>query len=214
MVKRRWQRETLDAYFDSGGDQTWRLDHYDFLIGDDGIIIEIGAYNGFFTEMLADKFPEAIIVALEPVPSLFAEAEARLQGREKVILSNSGLWNSPESYHYDFSLPMTDDGAASTVIPSLEQRDGVRARFFDIGSYLEMFGDIDLLVMNVEGSEYELLPRILETDAIKRIKNLQIQFHDVADDSFDKMVAIRDDLARTHFLTYRFEFVMENWRRR
>ena len=73
---------------------------------------------------------------------------------------------------------------------------------------------VDLMKVNIEGGEYELLPRLLETGFVKRIKNIQIQFHDVGVGAASRMEKICRDLSATHKPTYQYRFVWENWVRR
>lgn len=195
----RWSHETLDRYFAEGGDQKFRLDHY---VVRQGLIIEIGACDGEFTEKLAAKFPHASIIAVEPVRSLFEKAEQRLAHLPNVVVTNLGLWT------YDGMVNMTDDGPASRV-----QDGGSQVKMTEVGRYLKGLGDIQLVIMNIEGSEYDLLPIIIQSGAIKKIRNLQIQFHDTYDDAEIAMMALQWDLSTTHTLTYQYPFVMENWRR-
>lgn len=201
----RWSREVLDQYFSDGGDQVLRLDHYSPEELD--LIVEIGACDGDFTEKLSDQFGNALIIAIEPVPSLYLAAQKRLFGRANVALSNAGLWT------FEGLCKMTDDGPASALIEGADP-DAVTVQMFDIAPWLAALGTIDLLVMNVEGAEYRLLPRLIDEGIVTSIHDIQIQFHDVADDSYDQMVTIKKRLSDTHLLTYEYPFVMENWRLR
>ena len=65
--------------------------------------------------------------------------------------------------------------------------------------------------MNIEGSEYELLERIIEIDFIRNIDNLLIQFHNFFSDSRSRMDNIQKHLSKTHRLTFQYEFIWENW---
>ena len=67
--------------------------------------------------------------------------------------------------------------------------------------------------INIEGGEYDLLEALLSGDAIKLIKNIQVQFHDfLINDAKEKMTKLQEKLALTHDLTYQYEFVWENWK--
>ena len=41
----------------------------------------------------------------------------------------------------------------------------------------EKITEIDLLKINIEGGEYDVIPRLLDTKMINKIKYIQIQFH-------------------------------------
>jgi hypothetical protein len=71
---------------------------------------------------------------------------------------------------------------------------------------------VDLLKLNIEGGEYSLLESVIKDGNIKVFKNIQVQFHDfVIDNARVRMRNIQRELAKTHQLTYQFEFVWENW---
>ena len=74
--------------------------------------------------------------------------------------------------------------------------------------------EVDLMKINIEGGEYELLEQLIETDMMSKIKDLQIQFHNIASDPEKRMQAIQEALKNSRYLTYQYKFVWENWTRR
>jgi hypothetical protein len=66
---------------------------------------------------------------------------------------------------------------------------------------------INLLKINIEGGEFDLLDRILETGIIHYIDNLQIQFHHFVANAEERRRSIRKRLGVTHRLTYDYMFV-------
>jgi len=66
--------------------------------------------------------------------------------------------------------------------------------------------------INIEGGEYELLDHLISSGVVKTIHNLQIQFHDFIPDAFAAMNNIRDRLNLTHYPTYKFDFIWDNWK--
>jgi hypothetical protein len=72
---------------------------------------------------------------------------------------------------------------------------------------------IDLMKINIEGGEYELLERLIDTKMISRIENIQIQFHNITNESHLRMEYIQKRLEETHISTYQYRFVWENWKK-
>jgi cellulose biosynthesis protein BcsQ len=70
---------------------------------------------------------------------------------------------------------------------------------------------IDLMKINIEGCEYNLLECLIGIGFIKNIKNIQVQFHDFVEDAEKRMMEIQKNLQKTHYLTYQYPFVWENW---
>jgi FkbM family methyltransferase len=85
----------------------------------------------------------------------------------------------------------------------------------DIVNYImvERIDKIDLLKLNVEGLEYEILERLIDSNAIKNIKFIQVQFHNFADNSIVRRDNIRSFLSKTHEEMYNFPFVWESWQK-
>ncbi len=70
---------------------------------------------------------------------------------------------------------------------------------------------IDLMKINIEGAEYDLLEYLIASGLVRRIRRFQIQFHDFVLDAEARMLAIQEQLASTHRVTYQFPFIWENW---
>ena len=67
--------------------------------------------------------------------------------------------------------------------------------------------------MNIEGSEYQLLKHIIETNFIKNIDHIQIQFHNYIEGSKKLRNQIRKELKETHKCKFNFPFIWERWDR-
>lgn len=70
---------------------------------------------------------------------------------------------------------------------------------------------IDLMKINIEGGEYALLPHLIDTGVISRVRNIQIQFHELDVDSAEKRESIICALRKTHKRDWCYEFVWESW---
>jgi hypothetical protein len=83
----------------------------------------------------------------------------------------------------------------------------------DVAKFVEMFPEVHLLKLNVEGEEYPVLERMLERGLLARVRDLQVQFHRTVPDCDLRYIGVRAGLERTHHLTYEYPWVWENWRR-
>ena len=70
---------------------------------------------------------------------------------------------------------------------------------------------IDLLKVNIEGGEYELLPFLIRSGWIKKIVDLQVQFHTIGAEYVSAREAIRSALSKTHVESWCYWFVWESW---
>lgn len=84
---------------------------------------------------------------------------------------------------------------------------------FDVNKLLEQYENIDLLKINTEGSEYDLLQHIIDTKLHTRIKNIQVQFHQIAGLPYEKWYKeIADNLSKTHSLSWQYPYCWESWK--
>jgi hypothetical protein len=70
---------------------------------------------------------------------------------------------------------------------------------------------IDLLKVNIEGGEFDLLPEIVRSGLVRKIRYIQIQFHNFDADAPAARSRIRHDLSATHRQMWNFDFVWESW---
>ena len=70
---------------------------------------------------------------------------------------------------------------------------------------------IDLIKINIEGGEFDLLPEIIDSGLIKRIKYIQVQFHNFDAEAADARFRIRSMIKQTHREMWNYDFVWESW---
>jgi hypothetical protein len=73
---------------------------------------------------------------------------------------------------------------------------------------------IDLMKINIEGGEFDVLPSLIKSGDISKVKNLQVQFHNFVEDAVNKRRLIRGNLEKTHSEMWNYEFIWESWRLR
>jgi FkbM family methyltransferase len=200
-------QRTVDRWFADGGDARFR---FDYPLDENSLVLDFGGYQGQWTSDLYARYQCSIIV-FEPVHSFSQEIAARFFGNEDVTVCNFGLGGSTRAEN----LSLSADGSSMFGGSGEGAETSVAIRIEDAKQWLDeaRIETVALAKLNIEGGEYELLERLIEIGFIPKIRDLQIQFHDIAPDSKDRMGAIQTELARTHHLTYQYEFVWENWSR-
>lgn len=82
----------------------------------------------------------------------------------------------------------------------------------DVCSILEMAeSPIAFLEINIEGGEYEVLGRLIQTGQIKKISRLFVQFHNINPDSSRDRELIENELTLTHSLIFDYLWVWQYW---
>jgi FkbM family methyltransferase len=189
------------------GDQTLRLD---YPLGPDSVVFDLGGYHGDFSQAIHERYGCSVYL-FEPVKAYYDHCVARFRDTPRIRCFNFGLGDGNGTFH------ISDAGDGSSLyLDSPGQPAGTRAEIRDFHEFVLAQGvpRIDLIKINIEGGEYDVLPRMIQCGYIGKIGHLQIQFHDFIPDAPRKRDAIRHDLARTHQEAWCFKFVWESWRPR
>lgn len=196
---RRWQMDNSDE----------RLRTNYSCLDQNSVILDLGGFNGDFSfRMNAQYGATCHVFELNPVWCERIQADSR--HNEKIIVHPFGLAGSTRQER----LFLVGEGSSTLCDRSQESEtiDTKVVRALDwFNAELENVV-VDLAKINIEGGEYELLEHMIETGLTRRIKNIQVQFHeDVIPDANARMCAIHEKLAATHRITFQEKFVWENW---
>ena len=201
---RRAYREMVARWNADGGDDRFR---FDYPLARDSLVLDLGGYEGQWASDLYARSPCRIVV-FEPITVFAERIAARFARNPDIEVEHCALGSHSrkETMHIC--------GASSSRYK--QKADAEIVQFVDAEQW---FVDNDvrhvaLMKINTEGGEFELLERLLDTELIDRVDDIQVQFHKVAEDSAPRMQAIQDRLRRTHEPTYQYRFVWENWTRR
>ena len=206
IMLRKWYHDNKSLNMRLGypsGSETMRLD---YSLSPQSIVLDIGGYRGDWAYSINQLYG-SIIHVYEPVKAHFLLISERFKGCANVFVHNYGLGSST----YETSIGLNADGSSILRIGKLRTE---LVQILDIVTETERlnFGTIDLAKINIEGGEYDLLNRLLERGLIGKFCNLQVQFHNFFPDAKIKRENIRNKLRQTHYLTYDYPFIWENWR--
>jgi len=210
LARASWQppgEERVAAWRRDRGDATRRLD-YD--LGERSVVLDLGGYEGQWASDLFGRFACTVHI-FEPVAEFADRIAARFARNPKIHLHRLGLAGRSGAA----TLTVAADASSVHAAPA----SGARQQAITLKAASEFLREqrleaIDLMKINIEGGEYDLLEHLLEAGLIRRIREIQVQFHDFVPGAEARMQAIQERLARTHELTWQYRFVWENWRRR
>jgi FkbM family methyltransferase len=198
------QKLMVRLWWADGGDQALRF-NYD--LDENSVVLDLGGYDGQWAGELFWRYGCRIFV-FEPVAAFAEKIRAKFEKNNRIEVLQYGLGASTrkETLHIDAN--------ASSIYG--KSGDVEEIKIVDVRDWLgeRKLERIHLAKLNIEGGEYELLERLIETRLIGVIDDIQVQFHDIAADSRLRMQGIRNQLRTTHEPTYQYEFVWENWTRK
>lgn len=184
------------------GDNMLRLN---YPLNSQSIVFDLGGYKGDFACAINQKY-DCHVYIFEPVEDFYNKCKDRFRDNPKIQCFNYGL--SDETGQAFIS----DNNDGSSVI----MQNIVHSKKIKLKQFQEQFDSlnlkaIDLLKVNVEGSEFLILPHLLNTGLIKNIKYLQVQFHDFYPNAEVLRQKLRGALADTHIEMWNYPFVWESW---
>jgi FkbM family methyltransferase len=190
-------------WFNDKGDSTLRIN---YPLTNESIVFDVGGYKGDWADKISKKYDPFIFI-FEPVPQYYQSIKNRFSNNSEIKVFNFGLSNQDKVE----KISVLRD--ASSIYQNSEHRIQIDLR--DIKSLLKdlEIKSVDLIKINIEGEEYELLKRIIETGMITKFSDIQVQFHNFFSDAPASREKIRNALQKTHSLTYDYPFVWENWRK-
>lgn len=193
----------IDRWFRDKGDETFRLD---YPLARDSIVFDLGGYHGDFAAAIHKRYGCRVYV-FEPMPQFYQMCEKRFLGNDKIICFNYGL--SASDGWLDLSL--ADD--ESSFISSTSNTVHISAHIRSIVQCIKELGieKIDLMKINIEGGEFDVIPALIDSGDITRVRYLQVQFHNFVERAAERRLAIRRQLAHTHCEMWNYEFVWESW---
>jgi FkbM family methyltransferase len=202
----KMEREVITRWFADKGDQTLRVD---YPLTRKSVVLDIGGYEGNWAGMIDERYGCEIHI-FEPVPEFAEKIRSRFMRRDNIRVHRYGISDKTQvseiSIENDGTSVYRNKGTKVQI-----QLKSARRMFRELG--LERCG-VDLMKINIEGSEFDLLPHLVSKGLVNHIRDIQVQFHDFVPDASARMEKIQGDLARTHALQWQYRFVWENWRSR
>ena len=193
----------IHNWFKVRGDENLRI-NYD--LNEKSIVFDVGGYKGDFTYEMNKKY-NCNIYIFEPMPEFYKIIKGRFEKQKNIKFFNFGL-----SRHDNKTSLFINDNASSVYSKTVNTtKEKIYLKSISEFIKAHNIDGINLLKLNIEGGEFEILESLIELQLISKISNLQIQFHDFVPNAIKRRESIRQNLSRTHKLTYDYYFVWENW---
>ena len=158
--------------------QTKELIHIENL-NSDSVVIDIGANYGEVEKVLSEIGCK--IYAFEPHPVFFSRLKQQYGDNPNIVLSDSAIWKKDEQRNFYFKRSASALNGGATLMEEktniVDLNLNITVECLDISRLVHSIDkDIDVLKMDVEGAEYEILERPIETDSYKKIKSISFSF--------------------------------------
>jgi hypothetical protein len=170
--------------FEINGNSYADFFYTDFCDGIDfsGTVIDAGANTGFFTLLALEKGANRIYT-IEPDPCPYYYVEKNFSSNPKVITINKAMSHNTDP----ITFYMSNEGSVGNSQYHVENSRSLAVETIDIPSLLMIEEKIDLLKLDIEGTEYAVLES-LKDDHFNRISRFFIEYHNFSKDIFDRLV--------------------------
>jgi len=170
----------------------------------ESIFFELGGFDGTYSKQVLNKY-SPITYVFEPSKEYYDYLNGVLKG-PKIKVVNKGLSN------FNGDLFLVNIGDKSFTTDSFHEN-AEKIEVIQLSEYMEEnnIKKIDLLNINVEGAEYEILDDLINSEKIKDIYNLHIQFHKNRKDYKKLRKSLQQKLAKTHNQTWNYDYIWEKW---
>ena len=185
---------------------------------DNSVVVDVGAYKGEFCEKLSSKC-QCKIYAYEPVEKYYKELVGKIDVNKtmKNVLPHKVALSAKESKE---EIVVSDEG--STLTRYSRDMSGTTEVIdtIDVVDELDWIMNenkkegIDLIKINIEGGEFDLLPVLIDSGTISKIKNVHVQFHSFVEDSYIKYLQLKQEMSKTHDVVLDSLWKWTFWKRR
>jgi FkbM family methyltransferase len=181
------------------------------LLDENSVVFDVGGHEGEWAQQIKNRYKPNIHI-FEPDRFALEKLGATYGGDAKVKVHAFGLAASDRTAILHHASMGSTIYASSPAVVSASSEITLR----DVRGVVHELGvaDIDLIKMNIEGGEYELLDRMIETGLHLRCRCIRVQFHEWIPGSHAMRRRIRAALQQSHEIEWDYEFVWESWLRK
>lgn len=182
---------------------------YDLPVTTGDLVVDAGGYKGEWTAAMISRYGcESEI--FEPVPAYIDHCKRLFSKNKMVRVHPAALGGSSRIARFSFSADGTSEFKGE------QHANIIEAPVIDVSQIFNQITDklVACLKLNIEGGEYEVLEKLLDTNQIILCKSLLIQFHPQVDNWELRLKNIEDSLQVTHAREWCYPMVWEKWVRR
>ena len=199
--KRKSQSGAVGQFWRDGGNALL----YDLPVTTGSLVIDAGGYEGEWSAGMISRYGCTSQI-FEPVPAFFEHCQKYFKHNSLVNIHKAAIGGSNRKTTFSLS----DNGTS-------EYLDGNKSKIIeaDVIDVAKIFSETDARIacfkLNIEGGEYEVLDRMINTNNIARCDSFLIQFHRQPEGYSESYNNIVSELHKTHTRSWCYEMIWEKW---
>lgn len=181
--------------------------NFQFELDENSNVLDLGGYKGDWANEIYRRYRCNVFI-FEPVNIFYKNIKKRFEVIDKIRVYNFGISDSDKIAN----ISINKDGSSTHKISQESLVEPIKLK--DIVNVINenKLSKIDLIKINIEGGEYEVLPKLIRSEKIFVCKNILVQFHPFEKNYQEKYQSIRNKLRNTHHLTFEYPLIWENWK--
>lgn len=162
-------------------------------------IIDVGCQIGVFSSVAASRFKDCKVLSFEIDSENFKIAESNLDKFENCKVYNSAVCgkNSVLGYRKNPSNTGGNKAVFKGSDSYISEAESPVEEIFPTPNSINLeqvlndnkIDEVDFLKMDCEGSEHEIIPHLVESGLLKKIKNLSLELHGRNKKEYDYIVS-------------------------
>ena len=194
----------------------WEIKEREFVsklnLRKDSMILDLGAYVGYYTALLSQLYPATNIVAIEASPSIFniLKKTCVLNKIQNVTLINKAISNEngSEVELYEKHSMSTFLKEYLTVLspgsdPEKLKKEMIQTLTIDNLVATMNIEEVSLLKIDIEGAEVLALKGAMESLRKRKINNILIEYHSV--ENYNLLIKMIEQLGYIYSVDSRYE---------
>jgi len=179
---------------------------YGYNLHEGALVLDVGGFDGDFAQACLSRF-NASVTIFEPIETFAQRISSRFNGDKRITVHTAGLSDRDETAEFNLEGNATGLYSSSSVVTE-------KVILWDVERFIveHQVSKWDLLKLNIEGGEYAVLKKLIDSGLIKRFKYIQVQFHLNIPDARKKYKEIKKQLCNTHDIEWCYPFVWESWK--
>ena len=143
-------------------------------------VIDIGANVGYFSLYLLSNFPQAKVLAFEPLPvnAKLLEKHVKMNDlQDRLAIEPSAVYGTEDAIQIHFNNTL-DFSVGASILNWEDTNEVLDIKAYSLPEILKAFGldHVDLMKIDCEGAEYNILYNCPD-DTFKKIDRLAIETH-------------------------------------
>lgn len=188
-------------------EHVWDQRAIDWPLTSDSTVVEVGGYKGRWALQIAERYHPRLFVF---EPQLWAYEVCKRALGDAATVKHFGLGD-----HDDLlSMGEYETDGCSFVKPSAATDNSDKGLIYEIGRIFKELeiSAVDLMLMNIEGYEYTLLPHMLNKGILP--KRLMVQFHTFVDEYGMALAKIHQQLEDVGYrIVWTYGVMLTAWER-